>query len=78
MSIYNVVLDKEQIDVLKRSCIKNMLDNTRKMDDILLRHLHSNDYNLLEDKQYIKTYLELATQKADLEYFDVISKGIGK
>lgn len=78
MSIYNVVLDKEQIDVLKRSCIKNMLDNTRKMDDILLRHLHSNDYNLLEDKQYIKTYLELATQKADLEYFDVISKGMSK
>lgn len=78
MSIYNVVLDKEQIDVLKRSCIKNMLDNTRKMDDILLRHLHSNDYNLLEDKQYIKIYLELATQKADLEYFDVISKGMSK
>lgn len=78
MSIYNVVLDKEQIDVLKRSCIKNMLDNTRKMDDILLRHLHSDDYNLLEDKRYIKTYLELATQKAHLEYFDVISKGMSK
>ena len=54
MSIYNVVLDKEQIDVLKRSCIKNMLDNTRKMDDILLRHLHSDDYNLLEDKNTLK------------------------
>ena len=67
MSIYNVMLDKEQIDVLKRSCIKNILNNTRKMDDILLRHLASNDYNLLEDKQYIKTYVELATQKAQLE-----------
>lgn len=78
MSIYNVMLDKEQIDVLKRSCIKNMLDNTRKMDDILLRHLHSNDYNLLEDKQYIKTYLELDTQKVHLEYFDAVSKGMGK
>lgn len=78
MSIYNVMVDKEQIDVLKRSCIKNMLDNTRKMDDILLRHLHSDDYNLLEDKQYIKTYLELATQKAHLEYFDAVSKGMDK
>ena len=78
MSIYNVILDKEQIDVLKRSCIKNMLDNSRKMDDILLRHLHSDDYNLLEDKQYIKTYLELATQKAYLEYFDAVSKGMDK
>lgn len=78
MSIYNVILDKEQIDVLKRSCIKNMLDNTRKMDDILLRHLRSDDYNLLEDKQYIKTYLELATQKAQLEYFDGVSKGMDK
>lgn len=78
MSIHNVILDKEQIDVLKRSCIKNMLDNTRKMDDILLRHLRSDDYNLLEDKQYIKTYLELATQKARLEYFDAVSKGMDK
>lgn len=78
MSIYNVMIDKEQIDVLKRSCIKNMLDNTRKMDDILLRHLHSNDYNLLEDKQYIKTYLELDTQKVHLEYFNEVSKGMDK
>lgn len=78
MSIYNVMIDKEQIDVLKRSCIKNMLDNTRKMDDILLRHLHSNDYNLLEDKQYIKTYLELDIQKVHLEYFDEVSKGMDK
>ena len=78
MSIYNVMIDKEQIDVLKRSCIKNMLDNTHKMDDILLRHLHSNDYNLLEDKQYIKTYLELDTQKVHLEYFDAVSKGMDK
>lgn len=78
MSIYNVMLDKEQIDVLKRSCIKNMLDNTRKINDILLRHLHSEDYNLLEDKQYIKIYLELATQKAHLEYFYAISKGMDK
>nr|DAV18475.1 MAG TPA: SEC14-like protein 2 synthesis, squalene, 2,3-oxidosqualene, SEC14-like [Caudoviricetes sp.] len=78
MSIYNVMLDKEQIDVLKRSCIKSMLDNTRKMDDILLRHLHANDYNLSDDKQYIKTYLEFATQKAQLEYFDAISKGKDK
>lgn len=30
MSIYNVIIDKEQINVLKRSCIKNLLDNTRK------------------------------------------------
>ena len=78
MSIYNVMIDKEQIDVLKRSCVKNMLDNTRKMDDILLRHLHSNDYNLLEDKQYIKTYLELDTKKVHLEYFDAVSKGMDK
>lgn len=78
MSIYNVMIDKEQIDVLKCSCIENMLDNTRKMDDILLRHLHSNDYNLLEDKEYIKTYLELDTQKAHLEYFDAVSKGMDK
>lgn len=78
MSIYNVMLDKEQIDVLKRSCIKSMIDNTRKMDNILLRHLASNDYNLLEDKKYIKTYLELATQKAQLEYFDRVSKDIDK
>ena len=78
MSIYNVTLDKEQIDVLKRSCIKNMLDNTQKMGDILLRHLASNDYNLLEDKKYIKTYLELATQKAQLEYFNMVSKGMDK
>ena len=76
MSIYNVILDEEQIDVLKRSCIKSMLENTRKMDNILLRHLSSNDYNLLEDKQYIKTYLEIATQKAHLEYFDAMSKGM--
>ena len=74
----NVVLNKEQIDVLKRSCIKSMLDNTRKMDDILLRHLHSNDYNLLEDKQYIKTYLELDTQKMHLEYFDAVSEGMNE
>ena len=78
MSIYNVMIDKEQIDVLKRSCIKNMLDNTHKMDDILLRHLHSNDYNLLEDKQYIETYLELDTQKVHLEHFDAVSKGMDK
>lgn len=78
MSICNVMLDKEQIDVLKRSCIKSMLDNTRKMDDILLRHLHANDYNLFEDKQYIKTYLEFDTQKAQLEYFDRVSKGMDK
>lgn len=66
MSICNVMLDKEEIDVLRRSCIKNMLDNTQKMGDILLRHLASNDYNLLEDKKYIKTYLELATQKSSV------------
>lgn len=78
MSIYNVMIDKEQIDVLKRSCIKDMLDNTRKMDDILLRHLHSDDYNLLEDKQYFKAYLELDTQKMNLEYFDAISKAMDK
>lgn len=78
MSIYNVMIDKEQIDVLKRSCIKSMLGNTRKMDEILLRHLASNDYNLFEDKQYMKTYLELATQKAQLEYFNRISKDMDK
>ncbi len=78
MSIYNVIIDKEQINVLKRSCIKNLLDNTRKMDDILLTHLKSNDYNLLEDKDYQKIYLELATQRASLKYFDEVSKRIDK
>ena len=78
MSIYNVIIDKEQINVLKRSCIKSLLDNTRKMDNILLEHLRSNDYNLLEDKEYQKTYLELVTQKTNLEYFDKVSKSIDK
>lgn len=78
MSIYNVIIDKEQINVLKRSCIKNMLDNTRKMGNILLRHLSSNNYDLLEDKDYQKIYLELANQKASLEYFNAISKSTDK
>lgn len=78
MSFYNVIIDKEQINVLKHSCIKNLLDNTRKMDDILLTHLKSNDYNLLEDKDYQKIYLELATQRASLKYFDEVSKRIDK
>lgn len=76
MSIYRVMLDKEQIDELKRLCIKNLLDNSRKMDDILLRHLHANDYNLLDDKQYMKTYLALATHKTNLEYFNAVSKNM--
>lgn len=48
------------------------------MDDILLTHLKSNDYNLLEDKDYQKIYLELATQRASLKYFDEVSKRIDK
>ncbi len=78
MSIYSVIIDKKQLNVLKRSCIKSLLDNTRKMDNILLEHLRSNDYNLLEDKEYQKTYLELVTQKTNLEYFDKVSKSIDK
>lgn len=74
----NVILDREQIDSLKRFCIQNLLDNTRKMDDILLRHLRNNDYDLFDDKQYMKTYLELATHKANLEYFNAVSKNMDK
>lgn len=72
MSIYNVILDKEQIDVLKCSCIKNMLDNTRKMDNILLRHLRSDDYNLLEDKQYIKN---LSRTRYSKSAFRILRRG---
>lgn len=78
MSFYNVILDKEQINVLKRSRIQLMLDNTRKMEDILQRHLSSGDYNLSEDKNYVKVSLAIDTQTIELEYLDAVSKSTDK
>lgn len=69
-----VLLSEDQIDVLKHSCMQDMLGSIRKMDDILRIHLKSSNYNLLEDKKYTKAYLEFLTKETELEYFNRITK----
>lgn len=69
-----VLLSEDQIDVLRHSCMQDMLDSIRKMDDILRIHLKSSNYNLLEDKKYTKAYLEFLTKETELEYFNRITK----
>lgn len=69
-----VLLSEDQIDVLKQSCMLDMLDSIRKMDELLRIHLKSSNYNLLEDKKYTKAYLEFLTKKTELEYFNRITK----
>ena len=68
-----VLLSKDQIDLLKHSCMQSMLDSIQKMDEILLIHLKSSNYNLLEDKRYAKAYLEFLTKNTELEYFNKVS-----
>lgn len=70
----DVPLTKDQVDVLKRSCVQSMLDSVRKMDEILVRHLKSSDYDLSKDKTYLKWRIEFETQRSELDYFNEVSK----
>lgn len=71
-----VLISKDQVDILRRSCVQGMLTNTQKMEEILLTHLSSSNYNLSEDKGYEKAYSEFIDNKIGLEYFNEIIKGL--
>lgn len=71
-----VEVTKDQVDILRRSCVQGMLTNTQKMEEILLTHLSSSNYNLSEDKRYKKAYSEFVDNKIDLEYFNELIKGL--